>query len=88
MQNHTKIYLEYFGYSGYEFMPCEVCGNKAVDIHHIVPRSKFGSKTKHIQDAIENLIGLCRECHDKAHNLELDKPYLTEVHFEFMGRIL
>jgi len=83
MQNHTKVYLEHFGYSGYEFIPCEVCGNKAVDIHHIMPRSKFGSKTKHIQDAIENIIGLCRECHDKAHNEDLSKEYLKEIHQAF-----
>lgn len=83
MQNHTKVYLEHFGYSGYEFIPCEVCGNKAVDIHHIMPRSKFGSKTKHIQDAIENLIGLCRECHDKAHNETFSKDYLKEIHQAF-----
>jgi len=67
MQKHVENYLTHFGYSGYEFIQCEHCGGKAVDIHHIEPRSKFGSKRKSEQDAIVNLIALCRDCHDKAH---------------------
>lgn len=59
-------------------MPCEVCGKTAVDIHHIIPRSKFGKKTKELQDDVSNLIALCRECHDKAHNNKLTKEFLHE----------
>ncbi len=65
MQNHVKVYLEHFGYSGYEFMPCEVCGGPATEIHHIVPRSLIFGKER---DAITNLIGLCRPDHERAHN--------------------
>lgn len=56
------------GYDASSFIPCFVCGCKAVDIHHIIPRSKFGSKTKHIQDALNNLVALCRTHHELAHN--------------------
>ena len=37
---------------------CEYCGKKAIDPHHIVYRSKGGS------NEADNLIALCRECHD------------------------
>ena len=63
MRKHTKIYFDYFGYTGQEFIACEVCGSKAVDIAHIIARSKFGSKRKEEQDVISNLMALCREHH-------------------------
>jgi 5-methylcytosine-specific restriction endonuclease McrA len=60
MKKHTKIYLDYFGYGIEDYVPCEICGNKAVDIHHIDCRGMGGSSKK---DKIENLMALCRECH-------------------------
>lgn len=60
MQKHTKLYLKHFGYDVTDFIPCEVCGAKAVDIHHIEPRGMGGSKKA---DTIDNLMALCRECH-------------------------
>ena len=66
MQNHVKIYLEYF--KPFDTPLCESCGGLSCEIHHITPRSKFGSKTKHLQDHPSNLIALCRTCHEKAHN--------------------
>ena len=60
MKKHTKIYLDYFSFDRCDFIPCEVCGNPATDIHHIDARGMGGSKTK---DYIENLQALCRGCH-------------------------
>ena len=60
MKKHIAIYLEHFNYDTDDFIPCEVCGRKAVDIHHIDCRGMGGSKTK---DIIENLQALCRTCH-------------------------
>ena len=81
MKKHTKLYFDYFGYTKDCFVACEVCGNKAVDIHHIDCRGMGGSKSK---DEIENLMGVCRECHlkygDKTSFLEL----LKETHYKFM----
>ena len=37
---------------------CEVCGKKAIDPHHIKYRSQGGDND------INNLIALCRECHE------------------------
>lgn len=60
MKKHIKIYLEHFDYDTDDFIPCEVCGSKAVDIHHIKARGMGGSNDK---DTIENLMALCRMCH-------------------------
>lgn len=81
MQAHTKNYLSFFGFQIAEDCFCEIptCGKPAVDIHHIKPRSKFGSKNKNQQDHITNLIGLCRVHHEDAHNNTLTKEYLFSI---------
>ena len=76
MQKHVKIYLEYYNTEP-ENIRCENCWLPAVDIHHIKPRSKFGKKTKYLQDDIRNLIALCRSCHERAHYRK--QPYLHQV---------
>jgi len=82
MKQHTKIYLEYFGYSIADFIPCEVCQSKAVDIHHIERRGMGGSKKK---DTPDNLQALCRTCHHEADfGTKLPKERLKEIHLEFM----
>lgn len=40
---------------------CAICGNNALDAHHIVPVEKGGS------DEQSNLICLCRACHQRVH---------------------
>lgn len=85
MQNHVKVYIEHFGYCKDELdsIPCEYpsCGRIATDVHHIDPRSSFGSTRKHEQDDIKNIIGLCRHHHDLAHGPECRevKAILKEV---------
>jgi len=72
--NYKQKYIKYFDYTPDENILCEVCGKVAVDIHHIVYRSQGGT------DDIENLIALCRSCHNKAHNNELTKEQLFRIH--------
>lgn len=81
MQKHVENYLAAFNYSGFEFIPCEVCGKKAVDIHHVVTRSHFGSKNKDARDDVSNLVALCRSDHDAAHgpNAREIKEKLLEI---------
>lgn len=64
MKNYVRTYLRYFGYPEDPdgFVPCEVCGAKSVDIHHLTPRSL----RKDLINNIENLMALCRNCHDRA----------------------
>lgn len=75
MKNHTKIYVEYFGWS--DFYPCEVCGAKAVDIHHIKPRGMGGSKSA---DTIDNLMALCRPCHIEYGDKKQHVDFLKSAH--------
>jgi len=79
LKAHTKIYFDYFGYGEDDFIPCENCGSRAVDIHHIDNKGMGGSKTK---DFIENLIALCRKCHNAAHD-----GYFTKSDLKYMHKI-
>ena len=79
MKGHTKIYLDYFGYDTSDFIPCEVCEKKAVDIHNIDARGMGGDPTKS-KDVIENLQALCRECHDKYGDIKQFKDNLKRIH--------
>lgn len=80
MRKHTKIYLDYFGYTAGDWIACEVCGQKAVDIHHIEPRG-MGGDPQGKKDVIENLQALCRKCHHEADfGTKLPKEKLKEIH--------
>ena len=65
---------------------CEIplCNNLLQDVHHIIPRSKFGKKRKDEQDKIENLVGLCRDCHNKADANVYPDYELKRIHEIFM----
>ena len=73
MKKHTKLYMEHYNIGEEEVILCENCWHKAVDIHHLKPRGMGGSK---LRDGIENLIALCRCCHDKA---ESNKKFNQEL---------
>jgi hypothetical protein len=77
MKKHTKIYMDHFDYFGDEFIPCEICNSKSVDIHHLEAKGMGGSKTK---DYIENLIALCRSCHEKCHANKEFNNKAKEIH--------
>jgi len=80
MQLHTKTYLNFFGYDENEYIPCEMCQDKAVDIHHLIKRSKIGSKKE--RDFIENLVALCRDCHYSAETDTSFNMYCRIKHLE------
>jgi len=79
MKNHTKIYLKHFGYGIEDFIPCESCGAKAVDIHHIEARGMGGDKKA---DDINNLMALCRQCHLVMGDTKTHMEYLKTKHKE------
>jgi len=81
MKNYTKIYLSEMGFSVCDFIPCERCGKRAVDIHHIEARGMGGSKGK---NDIGNIMALCRGCHLEYGDKKQHKEYLTERHYYFM----
>ena len=63
MQQYILTYMRAWGFAEQDVPLCERCGGKAADVHHITYRSHGGT------DEFENLIGLCRRCHDQAHAL-------------------
>ena len=77
MKKHTLTYLNHFGYDISSFIPCEICGKTAVDIHHIEARGIGGSKEA---DAIENLMAVCREDHIKFGDQKQYKEWLKSIH--------
>jgi 5-methylcytosine-specific restriction endonuclease McrA len=85
VKNHTKVYLKAFGYDTNSWIACEVCGGTAVDIHHLNARGMGGSK---IADTIENLMALCRNCHQEADfGTSLKKDFLKEVHLSHINKV-
>jgi hypothetical protein len=77
MKKHTKIYLDYFGYDQSSWIPCEMCGQTAVDINHIDAKGMGGSKLK---DNIENLMAMCRKCHMDLGDKKEHKVMMKVVH--------
>jgi hypothetical protein len=80
MTPHCKIYLTYTGAGIDDFVPCEICGKRAVDIHHINGRGKG-------KDMISNLMALCRVHHNAAHGIGktyLHKDVLQAIHDEYL----
>lgn len=63
MKRHVKNYLKAEGYGIQDIILCEKCGSVAVDIHHIKYKSQGGT------DDRDNLIALCRDCHNEAHGV-------------------
>lgn len=79
MKTHTKLYFKHFGYDVTDFISCEVCGNRAVDIHHIHARGMGGTKDA---DNIKNLMALCRNHHIEFGDKKQHLDFLIEIHNE------
>lgn len=77
MRPWTKIYLDAMGYDISSFIPCECCGARSVDTHHIEARSMGGTKKP---DTIENLMALCRSCHVAKGDKKQFMQELKEIH--------
>jgi len=81
MKAYTKTYLDFFGYSIADFVPCEICSNRCIDIHHILTRKKRPD----LINEISNLMGLCRECHEKFGDKKQYLEFLQEIHNKKLG---
>lgn len=42
---------------------CEVCGDKAIQVHHFFYKGSYG----HLRYDLDNGISICRSCHYKIH---------------------
>ena len=77
MVKYKQVYLDYYGLDVTDFIGCEICGKTAVDIHHLIIKGMGGSRTK---DYIENLIAVCRGCHNKCHGSIEFNTKAKEIH--------
>ena len=71
---HVKNYMKHFGYGEQDIILCEACHRKAIDLHHIKYKSRGGG------DEVQNVIALCRKCHDLAHNEYISEGDLRYIH--------
>jgi len=80
MKPYTKTYFDFFGFTIADFIPCEICGERAIDIHHIWARSI----RKDLVNAINNIMALCRLCHTEFGDKKEQREYLQSVHNNYM----
>jgi 5-methylcytosine-specific restriction endonuclease McrA len=85
MKRHTKIYMRHFGYDISDFIPCEICGAKAQDIHHISARG-MGGDPQGGRDSVSNLMAVCRLCHQKFGDRKHYMDFLQEHHNKRLAR--
>tara|TARA_R100000030_G_scaffold100860_1_gene94997 strand:- start:308 stop:568 length:261 start_codon:yes stop_codon:yes gene_type:complete len=78
MVNHKKLYCTFFNLDVSDLILCTSCGKVAVDIHHIDARGMGGSH----KDYIENLVALCRKCHDKAESSRSFNKHVRVKHLQ------
>ena len=55
-------------------MPCEICGNKSKDIHHLNPQKYAddnGFIGTHHKNHLANIIPICGKCHNLVTNNEI-----------------
>lgn len=82
MKRHTRNYMDAMGYDNSDWIPCELCEREAVDIHHIEARG-MGGNPKGDKDEIENLMALCRGCHEDYGDKSDWKQWLKDKHTLF-----
>lgn len=83
MRTYIKVYFRHFGYDESDFINCEICSSRAVDIHHINARGMGGSKQL---DRIDNLMALCRICHVKYGDKKQYVDFLKQKHQEVLKK--
>lgn len=75
--SHRTLYFSHFNISHGDRVPCEVCGQKASDIHHIDARGMGGTSK---EEDINNLMALCRYHHDLYGDKEQYMALLIHIH--------
>ena len=73
------MFMKYYGYTEADSYSelCWYCNkNVWVEVHHIISRGMGGSK---LRDRIDNLIPLCRSCHEDSEVINKQKDKLKEI---------
>lgn len=71
---YKKVYTKALGFSPGDFIPSEISGKQAVDIHHIVNR----------EHRIENLMAVTREEHMEYGDKVVHMVPLLEKHRQYL----
>ena len=58
---------------------CFSCDRAGVDVHEILPRSRFGRARADLCFDMRNSVLLCRECHSKSHTRKARSLLLAEM---------
>ena len=66
---HILNYRKAYNLGGQDIVLCNICGQIANSLHHIVYKSQGGS------DEVDNIIPLCMKHHNQAHFKK--EPYIT-----------
>ena len=83
MKKYKQIYLDSLGYDETDFIPSEISGKQAIDIHHIECKG-MGGNPKGDKDRIENLQAVTREEHLKYGDKKEHMRYLYTRHHTFL----
>ena len=82
MTDFTLTYLKGMAYDpdlsfADQWIPCEICDDKATAVHHIDARGMGGTTQEY---KLSDLMGLCTECHEKHGDITDQKPLLRTIH--------
>ena len=64
---------------------CRVCSARPVEIHHVVPRARFGRRDPSVNDPA-NLVPICHRCHQNHHTTadhRIPRSALTDTEVAF-----
>ena len=80
LKNYKKLFLDFWGYCESDVPICWGCyKSQAVDIHHLISKQMGGVKGNRL-NRIDNLIPLCRKCHNLAHSdKSINEKWITEL---------
>jgi len=67
---------------------CRKCRRWGVELHHLLPRSKFTRRRKHHQDDPANAMPLCHKCHQDHHTTtkRVPRELLSQDELEFLNQ--
>ena len=75
--------MDHFGYDETDFIPCEITGKIANDIHHIDARG-MGGDPNETKNRIEELQAITREMHIELGDKKEYMKFLYQKHYYFL----